>query len=222
MVFNKDILFIHIGKTGGTSAADYLCKTLLEPVYNVIPERAHGKQIGHEVTLDGQRHATLEEAKVFLKKRNIKLNSFKEIIAVIRHPYNLEISLFNYYKRLLANQPQILDNAPKRKAIILKDSFEEFVRGRFFHRHNTHIKKYLAIEGKLHPKVRIIKFENLETEFLKIGEKYGNGNEDFPHLNKTKSTKIEEWITPEIELRLYRKYKWVFLKGKYKRLNFNA
>jgi len=94
MVFNKDILFIHIGKTGGTSAAEYLCKTLVPPVYNVIPERAHklGKA-GNEIFLKGRRHATLEEAKDFLENMDIDIDSFKKIIAVIRNPYNLEISL---------------------------------------------------------------------------------------------------------------------------------
>lgn len=220
MIFNKDILFIHIGKTGGTSAADYLCKTLHSPVYNVIPLRAHEKQIGSEIMLEGQRHANLTEAKSFLRERGISLNSFKKIIAVIRHPYNLEISLFNYYLRLLENQPHILDNAPKRKKILENGSFEEFVKGKFFHRHNMYIRKYVSINGKVHPKVQLIKFENLTEEFLKIGAKYGNGNIEFPHLNKTKETKPEELITPDIELLLYRKYQWVFRIGQYKRIRF--
>ena len=221
MVFNDDILFIHIGKTGGTSAADYLCRTLSEPVYNAIPERAHGKKIGHEITVKGQRHGTLEEAKEFVKKYDKTIDDFKEIIAVIRHPYNLEISLFNYYKRLLKNQPTILDNAPKRKEIIENGTFEAFVKGKFYHRHGLNIRNYVTIDGNIPKNTRIIKFENLHEEFTEIGRKYGNGNPDFPHLNKTKSVNLEKYITnPEIEVIIFRKYRWVFKKGDYKRLEF--
>lgn len=220
MVFNDDILFIHIGKTGGTSAANYLCQTLTAPVYNVIPSRAHGKQIGHEETLQGQRHATLEEALGFLKKRGRSLDSFTEVIAVIRNPYELEISLFNYYKRLLENQPTILDGAPKRRDIILQDDFDAFVKAKFYHRHNVHIRKYVSLEGKLPPSLRVIKFENLAEEFLEIGAKYGNANPEFPHLNKTKKVKLRDFIKKENEVIIYRKYSWVFDIGNYPRLKF--
>lgn len=219
MVFSNDILFIHIGKTGGTSAANYLCKTLTEPVYNVIAKRAHGHKFGHEITLEGQRHATLEEALKFIKKFNGKtLKDFKKIVAVIRNPYELEISLFNYYKRLLANQPTILDGAPRRKEIVLKDSFEEFVKGKFYHRNRLNIRQYISVNGKLPANLQIIKFEDLQEEFFKIGKEFGNGNPDFPHLNKTKKTKVEDYVTPELEVFLYRKYRWVFEKGDYQRL----
>lgn len=220
MVFNDDILFIHIGKTGGTSVSNYLCKTLNTPVFNVIPERAIKGKIGHEKALIGRRHATLAEAKQFLSKRNRSIDSFKEIVAVIRNPYNLEISLFNYYKRLLENQPKILDNAPKRKAVVQSGNFEAFVKAKFYHRHNIHIRKYVVIEKEIPENLRIIKFENLSNAFVKIGQKYGNGNPDFPHLNKTKKTNLKEFITPELEPIIYNKYKWVFKKGNYARLKF--
>lgn len=219
MVFNKDILFIHIGKTGGTSAAKYLCNVLAPPVYNVIPERAHklGK-VGNETLLVGQRHATLEEAKVFLKKMDININSFKKIIAVIRHPYNLEISLFNYYKRLLKNQSNILDNAPKRKEIVESGSFSDFVKGKFYHRHKINIRKYVTINDKIHKKIQLIKYESLEEEFLEIGRIYGIKKSEFPHLNKTKKIELEKYINLEIEHFIYRKYLWVFSVGDYQRL----
>lgn len=221
MVFNKDILFIHIGKTGGTSAANYLCKTLNPKVYNVIPRRAHGKLIGHEELRVGQRHATLEEAIAYTKEHNnMNVDDFKEIIAVIRHPYNLEISLFNYYKRLLSNQPDILDNAPLRKEIVSRGDFVEFVKAKFYHRHNLNIRKYVSIEGKIPKNVRIVKFENMVDTFIEIGQKYGNGNLDFPHLNKTKPVDIREYINSDVEEIIYRKYNWVFSKGKYERTKF--
>lgn len=219
MVFNKDLLFIHIGKTGGTSAAEYLCKTLTEPVYNVIPARAPKRKIGHEESLTGQRHATLEEAKAFIKEFNgQKLKDFKKIIAVIRNPYRLEISLFNYYKRLLENNPSVLDGAPKRKEVILKDSFAEFVKGKFYHRNKITIRKYVSVDGKLPKQMQIIKFEELSERFIEIGNEFGNGNKDFPHLNKTKKTKIQDHVTAELEPIIFRKYRWVFQKGGYKRL----
>lgn len=221
MVFNDEVLFIHIGKTGGMSTANYLCRTLNAPVYNAIPERAQGgDQIGHETTLVGRRHATLEEAQAFFKERGKSIDDFKEIFAVIRNPYNLEISLFNYYKRKLKERPHMLDNLPARKKIIKSDSFEDFVKGKFFHRPGINIRKYLVINSKIPKNVRIIKFENLREEFLKIGELYGNSNPDFPHLNKSTSGDVKKYVTPELEVIIYRKYHWVFKQGRYERLKF--
>ncbi len=221
MVFNDEVLFIHIGKTGGMSTANYLCQTLNTPVYNAIPERAQsGKQIGHETTLIGRRHATLKEAQGFLEERDKKIDDFKEIFAVIRNPYNLEISLFNYYKRKLKERPHMLDNLPARKKIIKSGSFENFVRGKFYHRRGVSIRKYVVIDNKVPENVRLIKFENLREEFLKIGELYGNGNPDFPHLNKSKQGDLKEYITAELEPIIFRKYQWVFKVGNYERLKF--
>ena len=219
MVFNKDVLFIHIGKTGGTSAAKYLCSTLDGPVYNVVPSGAQQIQYGHETNLVGQRHATLEEALQFTRANyNLGLKDFKKVIAVIRNPYNLEISLFNYYKRLLAKNSKILDGAPKRKEIVLQDDFDAFVRGKFYHRNGIHIKKYISIDGKIPKKVDVIKFEEMTPRFIAIGKTYGNGNIKFPHLNKTKPASAKEFVTEELEVILFRKYRWVFKRGNYPRL----
>ncbi len=221
MVFNNDILFIHIGKTGGTSAAKYLCSTLNGPVYNVVPKGAQEIQYGHETNLIGQRHAILEEALAFTKKHsNLGLKDFKKVIAVIRNPYNLEISLFNYYKRLIENNPTILDGAPKRKEIILQDDFAAFVKGKFYHRNGIHIKKYVSLDGKIPKKVEVIKFEEMTDRFIELGSQFGNGNADFPHLNKTKPVDVTNFVTKELEPILYRKYRWVFEYGNYSRLHF--
>ena len=219
MVFNKEVLFIHIGKTGGTSAAKYLCSTLNGPVFNVVPQGAQGIKYGHETNLVGQRHAILEEALEFTKKHsNLGLNDFKKIVAVIRNPYNLEISLFNYYKRLLSNNPNVLDGAPKRKAIVLQDDFEAFVKGRFYHRNSIHIRKYISIDGKIPKNVEVIKFETMSDRFIEIGKDFGNGNINFPHLNKTKPVIVTDFVTKNLEAVIYRKYKWVFKVGNYSRL----
>lgn len=219
MVFNKEVLFIHIGKTGGTSAAKFLCSTLHGPVYNVVPQGAQDIKYGHETNLVGQRHAILEEALSFTKKHsNLGLDDFKKIIAVIRNPYNLEISLFNYYKRLIENNPAVLDGAPKRKKIILQDDFAAFVQGKFYHRNGIHIKKYISLDRKIPKKVEVIKFESMTDRFIELGEEFGNGNSDFPHLNKTKPVDIKDFVTKDLEIIIYRKYKWVFKVGNYSRL----
>lgn len=221
MVYNRKILFIHIGKTGGTSAANYLCKTLDGPVFNVIPEGDKPvKSIGHETTLKGRRHATLAEAKDFLKGHKIGIKSFDKIIAVIRNPYLLEISLFNYYTKLYKSGAINLDKAPRRKKAIENGVFDAFVKEKFYHRNNLNIRKYITIDDKVPDNVSLIRFEELQEEFIEIGKKYGNGNTDFPYLNKSKKGDIKEHITPELELIIYRKYKWVFQVGNYERLKF--
>jgi hypothetical protein len=49
MVFNRDILFIHLGKTGCISVANYLYRVLKPPVVSVVRfnEIDKLKEIGH-------------------------------------------------------------------------------------------------------------------------------------------------------------------------------
>ena len=82
MVFNKDVLFIHLGKTGGMSVTDYLCNTLKPPVYHVLPKSSleKVKALGYEEMIPGNRPDSLNVAQEIIAPYNLKLADFKLIL----------------------------------------------------------------------------------------------------------------------------------------------
>lgn len=221
MVFNKDVLFIHIGKTGGTSVTNYLVKNLEKPVYRVVPAKLMNSRIKDEIMLLGKKHSTLAEAIPFLNERNIDYKDFQKILAVIRNPYQLEVSLFNYYKKLIKERPKYFDTAPIRKKLILRNSFPDFVNENILHRNNLKLKDYILVNKKIPVNLSIIKFESLSDSTTRETKKFRVSDIDFPHLNKSKSTPLEEIYTKELEEKIYNKYSWIFDNHFYPRLNFN-
>ena len=48
MIFNNELLFIHVPKTAGMSLSDSLCSSLKGKVFNTLPE-GHQKQVSNEI-----------------------------------------------------------------------------------------------------------------------------------------------------------------------------
>src|SRR4051812_45175713 len=103
MIFSKDLLFVHVPKTGGMSIRQYLLDTLPRPVYFVRP--FHEEPIRDNGVVDiavESRHLSLRAAGQIVSRNGFKLEQFPLILAVIRNPYSLEVSRYAY---LQSGQP---------------------------------------------------------------------------------------------------------------------
>ena len=112
MIFNKDVLFIHIPKTAGTSIRNVLYDYLQPPV------------IDHIACGTPNKHLTASQLGIFLEAYSMKWSNFKKIIAVYRNPYAVEVSLYHYF---LSNP---LDPRGKNDSYcqeVIKQTFKEFV-----------------------------------------------------------------------------------------------
>src|SRR5687768_17179154 len=99
MLFSRDLLFIHVPKTGGMVVTEYLLRTLPRPVHYSHPhDPQHGGDPGIE-EIPGSRHETLGEARRILSERGIRVHDLPLIIAVVRNPYDLEVSRYAYLQR---------------------------------------------------------------------------------------------------------------------------
>ena len=101
MIFNEDLIFIHIGKTGGLSCARYLLFNLQRPVYNchfhARVETLRLGLLGVESLQSVNRHCSLEEAlELVASVDGRQLHDFQKVVAVIRHPYTLEMSFYRH------------------------------------------------------------------------------------------------------------------------------
>ena len=99
MVFSKDVLFLHVPKTGGVSVAHYLLRSLRPPIHYVIPGHLGLADRPGYIHIPDTPHRNLERTREFLRERGIELADFKAIIAVIRNPYDLAVSNYAYQQQ---------------------------------------------------------------------------------------------------------------------------
>jgi hypothetical protein len=97
MVFNRDVLFLHVPKTGGVSVTNYLLQVLPAPVYYVTkgPVKQAADREGVSF-IAGEAHQTLATARKFLPAYGFELEQFPRILATLRNPYDLTVSYYTY------------------------------------------------------------------------------------------------------------------------------
>ena len=214
MVFNNDILYLHIGKTGGMSTSRFLCKILKDPVYHVVPSDELHIHFGSATNIEGIRHETLTEALEITETYGLQLADFKVVYATIRHPYDLELSLFNYLTQLHKKGRRVHSKIIKH----LNEGFESYVCNIQYHRNKVKIEDYFLIDGRLPDNLQLVRFENLKDELEEIDRLFGNGKRmSIPHLNKSKKQVQISDLIPSIKEEIYRKYQWLFDNGYYDR-----
>ncbi|NES03665.1 MAG: hypothetical protein F6K22_12915 [Okeania sp. SIO2F4] len=214
MICNKDVLFLHVPKTGGMAVTAKLLEILPRPVYYAVPEGHQGKITDPKVKITiGNRHGTLNEAKEWVEKLGMTLESFKKIIAFVRNPYDMEVSRYFY---LQLGHPWDKGQA---QSIALEGNFEKFaIESLYFGRKSSEIYKYFVINGEVPQNMTILRYENLESELKnslsEVGIDFG---EPLPVLNQTKRGKYQEYLTPKAEEGIYQRYQWLFNFGFYPR-----
>jgi len=120
MVFSKELLFIHVPKTGGMSVSNYLLSTLAPPVYQVRPPHGEATCGSGVVEIVGNRHLGLSEAARVVSEHGFEIRRFPVILAVIRNPYSLEVSRYAY---LQTGHPW---DAGRNQELALTSNFETF------------------------------------------------------------------------------------------------
>jgi len=212
MVFNNEVLFLHLGKTGGMSVTNYLCNVLKPPVIQVVKagEFEIAKPSGYEVIVPWKRHANLVETVEFLEQKGISLLDFKLIFCVVRNPLDLDYSFYKhlnnrkYFKKLSANP------ANKHLLSAAQDSYDYFARQNFTH-YKGNLKDFFEIEGKMPENMKIVRFEELSTALPELIKPYANKDVPFPHLNKSAGAKNpRSLIGREALLSIGRKYDYIF------------
>ena len=97
MVFNRDVLFLHVPKTGGVSVTNYLLQVLPAPVYYVTKGPIGLADAREGVSfIPGEAHQTLATARKFLPGHGFELEQFPRILATLRNPYDLTVSYYTY------------------------------------------------------------------------------------------------------------------------------
>ncbi len=232
MVINKNFIFIHIPKTGGTSCTDYLCQTLQPPIFCFSIKSMHADHHFNARLLSGYSHETLEEiyadSERLKQETGISVTGINNILAVIRHPYELELSNYSFFRNGRSNVlkgkafqvPHILE-----KVELAQGQFRDFVEYSGYFRDDKagrgyRTEDYFLIDGKIPENVTLLKFEELDRKFPVATQAFRvNESIAFPHSNK--SAPFKKFTAGDLDEKtkdaICAKHKWLFDEGYYER-----
>jgi hypothetical protein len=240
MIFSRDLLFIHVPKTGGMSTSGYLLDVLPKPVYLSHPAEVWNDDLPARdvVQLVGRRHESLPEARDVVARHGFAVDRFPLILATIRNPYDLEVSRYTYLRI-----GYHWERGPEQ-SLALASTFEEYAvkneqRGGLWQTEEltihdaaalgdgtppdypNELKDFYTLDGRIPPNMRVIRFENMVPELIDALRSIGiEGREtDVPWVNKSHRDDFRAYYTPRAEEAVYQRYRWVFDQGFYPRLD---
>ena len=122
LVFNRDLLFVHVPKAAGTSISRYLLTVLPPPVYYVRPKAFPDLDGGGGVYIEGKKHQTLREARNFVRGYGFRFAKLPLILAVMRNPYDAMVSGYHYHGRTGSPNPESV-----RQKMASEMTFQQYV-----------------------------------------------------------------------------------------------
>jgi len=240
MLFTERLLFLHVPKTGGTSVTSFLVRNLpgrialTEPVDLPpklddlpLPQRARlqlrrwRRRLGflrhpRVQRIAGVRHETLSQASESLARLGRKLADFESIIAVIRNPYDLEVSRFHFFRRGHLGIKGLAHEYAEELA--LSGDFAAFAERAAYHGQLPgRIEDWFEMDGRTPANLRILRYEMLEADLSHAIAPFCRIVSPLPRLNASQHAPYRNYLTPEIEAAVYNKYRWLFDRGYYPR-----
>ena len=217
MIWNDDVLFLHVPKTGGTSATFWLARNLRPKVHYTAPEKmkAHRRAKFHQ----GTRHESLAEAAEYFAADRRRLSEFAAIFAVMRNPYDLDVSRFFSLRELGTA------GAGKAHQLAMAGDFAAFLAEAPFNGYSPPtIDRYFRIaDGEMPPNMTLLTFESLADDLATHLAPYLHDEAEprLGHLNQSDRGDWREYFDGETEALCYQRHRWFFDQGFYRRESFD-
>ncbi len=230
MVINHELLFIHIPKTGGTSCTDYLCQTLRRPVFCSSIKFQHAEKHFNATLFEGYSHETLDEIysnrSRIMTATGIDPTVLRNVFAVIRNPYSLELSNYLFFRngrQNLLKGPAFQVPHVQEKVELAQGSFENFVRNCGYFRDDLagqqfRTEDYLTLNGEIPDFLTILKAEELDDVFPQLTRPFRERDDiAFPHSNQSArpGDMTFEDIDAATRAAIREKHRWLFEEGYY-------
>lgn len=211
MFWNDKVMFIHAPKTAGMSLTRMMTRHLSGPILATGVEDAPQLPRVRNVSQVG-RHETLAEAYITAARFGRELDTFEKIFVVMRDPYTLEISRYNYLR--LGHE---VDRGPAQK-IALESEFKEYLRvAPFFGFNPPRMDLYYHILGAVPSNMCILRFESLDADVEKHVFPYLTDQPVLGKENVTGKSKFDKYYDAESEEMCYNRHRWFFDNGYYER-----
>lgn len=216
MIWNENILFLHLPKTAGMSMTALMKHYLSGRVCISEPGIAEKQEKDGVTYFPGKRHENLFDAESFFTYRNRSIFSFKKIFVVMRNPYDLEVSRYFYLRK--GNE---VDRGPAQE-IAKTSSFSEYLeKAPFFGQNPPRLDKYFSMGGMMPDNLVVLRYENLENDIeFHLSPYFKSESYEFGHINKSNRKPVGELYNKETEEMCYRRHRWFFDKGFYSRVKF--
>jgi hypothetical protein len=203
MLVCDDILFIHVPKTAGLSVTRWLIDNVSGRKLLTAPDGTARPRWGTRVA-SGIRHENLEEASRGLVRIGRSLDQFRVIMAVIRNPYDLEVSRYCFHRFGFS------ENQSLRKLARASD-FDQWAREVPFpwgHR-AVPVESFYTIDGTIPANMRLVRFEHLAQD---LAEAIAPTPVRRPlkHVNASAHGHWSEYVSASNEPWIYQKYRWLF------------
>ncbi|MEO7725400.1 MAG: hypothetical protein ABIU29_12070 [Chthoniobacterales bacterium] len=161
-----------------------------------------------------KRHETMAEARSELAKQGRCLEEFRNIFVVMRDPYGLEISRYNY---LRIGRPW---DAGKEQDLAMTGDFKRYLaEAPFFGHFPPRLDLYYHESGSTPDNLTVLRYERLNDEVERwIAPFFGlDSNPPLPRINETSRASFEDYYGPEAEELLFERHRWFFENGFYRR-----
>jgi hypothetical protein len=215
MIFCRDVLFVHVPKTGGMALTTHLLHVLPRPIYYSLP-KAHSLITDPGVILiPGVRHENLAEARELVGRYGYDINRFPLILAAVRNPYALEVSRYAYLQK---GHPW---DRGHNQRLAMEEDFETFAVESFDHGGDARpIQSYFELEGRTPPNLRVLRTERLADDLRDSLASVGiAAHGPLPRENDSSHGPWERYYTRAAEEAVYDRYRWVFDRGFYSRID---
>ena len=213
MVFNDDLLFLHVPKTAGMAISEALMRSLPAPVYYAVQDGHAGDSAPGVTVMTGRRHQNLATADAWFESAGLphRVATFRHVLVMVRNPYAMELSRFHYLRKGHAW------DRGKAQELALAGDYAAFVAGS---RWWFDFRDYYTLDGDVPDKLRIVRQEDYAaTLTLTCGDCLALPL-DVPEVNRSHDSDYREVMDAELEQAIYLKYRWIFDKGFYPRERF--
>ncbi len=208
ILFNDDTLFVHNPKTAGTSLLSYLAASL--------PGEVRTAGVGQL----GTYHPSLSMA-VGYASGVVGRATFKRVISVVRNPFDREVSMYIYFREVLANSPGLLSDLPDvamqlRVYKSVELDFRDYLRWLWDEEGSVDIWRsrcfYEMAEGTRLDALRVLRFECIEED---LAAALGLAAVNLPKLNTSSRQPTASYYDEPTADLVRRSYQWMFDAGYY-------
>ncbi|MCH2076156.1 MAG: hypothetical protein MK180_04600 [Rhodobacteraceae bacterium] len=217
MIFTDRFLFLHYPKTAGKSLSAAVVQSWGGLVTAYISpgqmcELAGYVARGSTLYVEGAHQNAVGADKLLNDFHGTSVSKMEAVVLGTRSPYSRFLSEFFFLRNSYASGSRA---SPKMEIAAACADPLEFAR-KF--QPKSSISWFSLDRKNVLPNLRLVRFENIQSDFDAIAEEFGYPSTKMPHLNAGKVRSYDEYMCEELEELVYQQYRPFFELCNYDRM----